>query len=99
MTVPDLSGIPFFEALGAQQLWHLTRAGEQVDYAADATLFQAGEPRRAFWVILEGNLAIESPHNGIPHRLSTLGPGDVIGESILLDEDIHSTTGRATMRL
>jgi len=99
MTLPDLSGIPFFEALGEQQLWHLTRAGEQIDYASNDLLFEAGQPRRAFWVILEGNVAIESMHNGIPHRLSTLGAGEVLGESILLDENIHSTTGRATVSL
>lgn len=99
MTTPDLSQIQFFQGIGDQQLWHLTRAGELTDYAADATLFNSGEPRQAFWVILEGNLAIESVQDGIPHRLSTLGPGDVIGESLLLDEHTHSTTGRATIGL
>jgi len=97
MTIPDLSRIPFFEAIGEQLLWHLTRAGEQLDYAPNETLFESGAPRRAFWVLLEGNIAIESTVDGIPHRLSTLGPGDVIGESILLDEHTHSTTGRATV--
>jgi len=99
MTPPDLSNIPFFQGIGDQQLWHLTRAGQLTDYPADSTLFNSGEPRKAFWVILEGNLAIEAVQNGLPHRLSTLGPGDVIGESILLDEHTHSTTGRATLPL
>jgi len=99
MTPPDLSNIPFFQGIGDQQLWHLTRAGQLTDYPPDSTLFNSGEPRRAFWVILEGNLAIEAVQNGLPHRLSTLGPGDVIGESILLDEHTHSTTGRATLPL
>ena len=99
MTPPDLSNIPFFQGIGDQQLWHLTRAGQLTDYPPDSTLFNSGEPRKAFWVILEGNLAIEAVQNGLPHRLSTLGPGDVIGESILLDEHTHSTTGRATLPL
>jgi len=99
MNTPDLSHIQFFQGIGDQQLWHLTRAGELTEYAPDATLFNSGEPRQAFWVILEGNLAIESVQDGIPHRLSTLGPGDVIGESLLLDEHTHSTTGRATIAL
>ena len=99
MTPPDLSSIPFFQGIGDQQLWHLTRAGQLTDYPPDSTLFNSGEPRKAFWVILEGNLAIEAVQNGVPHRLSTLGPGDVIGESILLDEHTHSTTGRATLPL
>ena len=94
-----LSRIPFFEGIGEQQLWHLSRTADPRDYAANDTLFEAGHPREAFWVILEGNLAIETTVNGVPHRLSTLGPGDVIGESILLDEHTHSTTGRATVPL
>jgi aspartate ammonia-lyase len=98
MNTPDLSSIPFFQAIPDQLLWHLTRAGQPIDYAPNDTLFNAGDARSAFWVILDGNLAIESVDNGIPHRLSTLGPGDVIGESILLDENTHSTTGRATVR-
>ncbi len=99
MTTPDLSSIPFFQGIGEQQLWHLTRTAEPHDYPPDALLFEAGAPREAFWVILHGNLAIETVVNGVPHRLSTLGPGDVIGESILLDEHTHSTTGRATVAL
>ncbi len=99
MTSPDLSRIPFFEGIGEQQLWHLSRTGERTEYAPNQPLFESGQPRRAFWVILEGNLAIETTVHGVPHRLSTLGPGDVIGESILLDEHTHSTTGRATVPL
>ncbi len=98
MTAPDLTRIPFFQAIGDQLLWHLTRAGEPVEYAANEVLFESGAPRRAFWVILDGNVAIESVEQGVAHRLSTLQTGDVLGESILLDEDIHSTTGRATVR-
>ncbi len=97
MTTTDLHHIPFFHGIGDQQLWHLSRAGEAVTYAPNDALFDTGAPRLAFWVVLEGNVAIESVESGIPHRLSTLGAGDVLGESILLDEDVHSSTARATV--
>ena len=95
MTAPNLSSIAFFEGLPEQLLWHLSRAGELTNYAPDDLLFAAGDQRQALWVLLSGNIAIESPHDGIPIRISTLGAGDVVGEAILLDETIHSTNGRA----
>ena len=95
MTAPNLSSIAFFEGLPEQLLWHLSRAGELTNYSPDDLLFAAGDQRQALWVLLSGNIAIESPHDGIPIRISTLGAGDVVGEAILLDETIHSTNGRA----
>ena len=95
MTAPNLSSIAFFEGLPEQLLWHLSRAGELTNYAPDDLLFAAGDQRQALWVLLSGNIAIESPHDGIPIRISTLGAGDVVGEAILLNETIHSTNGRA----
>ncbi|MFN0098035.1 MAG: aspartate ammonia-lyase [Gemmatimonadaceae bacterium] len=99
MTNTPLQQISFFEGLGDQLLWHLTKAGELLEYPPESVLFQTGQTREAFWVILEGSLAIEAVLEGNPVRLSTLGAGEVIGESILLDENTHSTTGRATVRV
>jgi len=99
MNNSPLQQISFFEGLGDQLLWHLTKAGEQIEYPPESVLFQTGQKREAFWVILEGTLAIEAVLEGNPVRLSTLGAGEVIGESILLEETTHSTTGRATVRV
>jgi aspartate ammonia-lyase len=94
-----LSAIPFFADLPDQLIWHLTRAAESVDYPIDDRLFRAGEPRRALWVILEGQLAIEAPFGAVPTRFATLGAGDIVGESILLQDDVHHTEGRVVAPL
>ena len=94
MTPSDLSGIPFFEGLSDQLQWHLSRAAERKEYAANEHLFRAGQARQAFWVIIEGALAVETPHGEVPTRLATLGAGEVVGEGILLQEPSHASDGR-----
>jgi aspartate ammonia-lyase len=94
MTLPDLSGLPFFAGLSDQLLWHLTRAGELTEYGVNEHIFRAGQKRQAFWVLLEGTVAIEAPHGDAPVRLATLGAGEVIGERILLQETEHLADGR-----
>ena len=94
----DLSRIPFFEGVNEQLLWHLTRAGQQLDIPSDSLLFRAGDKRAAFWVILEGTVAIESPHDTDRIRIATRGKGEILGESILLDEPTHAADGRTLMR-
>lgn len=94
-----LTSIPFFADLPDQLIWHLTRAAESVDHPIDDRLFRAGEPRRALWVILEGQLAIEAPFGAVPTRFATLGAGEIVGESILLQDDVHHTDGRVVAPL
>ncbi len=94
MTPPDLSELPFFEGLSDQLLWHLARAAEVHEYEANVHLFRAGQKRQAFWVVLEGTVAIESAHGSAPVRLATLGKGEVIGERLLLQEAEHIADGR-----
>lgn len=94
MAADDLNDIPFFEGLPDQVRWHLSRAAVRTEYPVGETLFRDGDQRVALWTILEGTLAIELTSGAEPHRLATLGPGDVVGESILLGDDTHHTEGR-----
>ncbi len=94
MAADDLNSIPFFEGLPDQLRWHLARAAERREYPVGEKLFVDGDQRTGLWTILEGTLAIEITSGGAPHRLATLGPGDVVGESILLGDDTHHTEGR-----
>lgn len=76
-------------------LRQLASAGTPATYAAGDTLFRAGEARAFFAVILSGTVAIEQSDGARVTRLATLGPGDVVGEGVLLDDTHHGTTGRA----
>jgi aspartate ammonia-lyase len=99
MTASSLSEIPFFRDLPDQLLWHLSKAAEPTEYAKDDRLFRAGEKRESLWVLLEGTLAIESAFGDVPTRLATLGAGEVIGESLLLQDETHHTEGRVLQPL
>ena len=94
-----LSKIPFFEDLPDQLLWHLNQIAENITYAPEDRLFRAGESRKAIWVLLEGALAIEAPFGDVPTRYATLGASDIIGESLLLGDDVHHTQGRVLKEL
>lgn len=99
MSATELNNIPFFEGLPDQLRWHLSRAAERHTYDVGEKLFVDGDKRRALWVILEGTLAIELTTGEEPHRLATLGPGDVVGESILLGDETHHTEGRVLAQM
>jgi len=90
-----LAEIPFFKDLPDQLLWHLAKAAEPVEFAKDSHLFRAGAKREAIFVILDGTIAIETAFGDVPTRLATLGAGEVIGESLLLQDETHHTEGRA----
>ena len=99
MSASQLSSVPFFAELPDQLLWHLSKASERVEYAGGERIFSAGEPRRALWVLLEGTLAIELTNGEGTTRLAIIGPGEVVGESLLLHEDTHHTEGRVLSRI
>ncbi len=99
MTAPTLAAIPFFADLPDQLLWHLGKIAEPHAYAAEDRLFRAGEPRAAFWVILDGTLAIEAGFGDRPTRFATLVKGDVVGENLLLQSETHHTEGRVVLPL
>ena len=101
MIANKLASVPFFTDLPDQVLWHLSRASERVEYEVGDRLFRDGDTRRAFWVLLEGTLAIELSSGEEITRLATLGPGEIVGESLLLQEkeDTHHTEGRVVSRI
>jgi CRP-like cAMP-binding protein len=94
-TSETLKKLAFFAGLPETLVWHLARAAERRDLAADERLFEEGQPRDLLTIILKGTLAIEHEGDGGPVQIAALGAGEVIGESILLEDGEHSSTGRA----
>ena len=94
-TSETLNKLAFFAGLPETLVWHLARAVDRRSLATDELLFQEGQPRDLLAIILSGTLAIEHEGSGGRVEIATLGAGEVIGESILLEEGEHSSTGRA----
>ncbi|HVA58242.1 MAG: aspartate ammonia-lyase [Gemmatimonadaceae bacterium] len=92
----QVKNVAFFQSLPESLRWHLIRAGVPTTYEPGAMLFREGEPREFFAVLLAGSVAIEQANNSTP--LATLGPGEVIGEGLLLDDSPHGVSGRALVK-
>jgi len=68
-----------------------------LELTPDCLLFQEGQPRERFAILVSGAVAIEKESEGKSTRLVTFGAGDAVGEGLLLDESAHGTTARAIM--
>ncbi|HJR63657.1 MAG TPA: aspartate ammonia-lyase [Gemmatimonadaceae bacterium] len=91
-----LTGFPFFSGLSGDDLAYLADRMRHVSYAADQIIFAEGAERTIFAILTTGSVAIEKGLDGHPARLATLGPGEPLGEGILLEEQSpHGTSARA----
>jgi aspartate ammonia-lyase len=83
----------FLRGLPHDDIEYLLGRASTRTFAIDEVLFREGDPRRLFAVIVSGSIAIEKDDGSPkPTTLVTLGPGEVLGEGILLDETAHGTT-------
>jgi selenocysteine lyase/cysteine desulfurase/CRP-like cAMP-binding protein len=87
-----LRACAFFEGLEDAELRRLFEAMEEVDLAADETLFAAGEPAEALFVVVAGTVEVTLERGSQRHRLGVLGPGKVLGELSLLEGGLRNAT-------
>jgi CRP-like cAMP-binding protein len=86
-----LGQVPLFAGLEVGALTRLAETAEEVALPAGATLFAAGEPGDAMFVVVEGSVAIELEGR----RLATLDAGQHFGEMSLLDGEPRSASAIA----
>ncbi len=84
----------FLEGLTDTAIHQLAKQVSLVTFRGNEMVFEEGSPREKAVLIHSGAIAIEKQVNGKPVRLVTLGPGDSVGEGLLLDESPHGTTAR-----
>lgn len=92
-----LRSASFLDGFTDAHLWKLSRHVTVHELTPDETLFQEGEPRQRFAILISGAVAIEKSADGRHTRLVTLGAGEAVGEGLLLDESAHGTTARVIM--
>jgi CRP-like cAMP-binding protein len=81
-----LAAQPFLKGLSKAQLEMLSNNAMEVDFPADKLIFSEGLPANRFYVILKGQVALESTpdkKDGAPKLIQTIKAGDVIGWSWL----------------
>ena len=98
-TVRDqLRGLDFLDGLTDTAVHQLSRLVREVEYDCDSLLFEEGSERHLLALVVSGAVAIEKRQNGRPVRLATLGPGEAVGEGLLLDDSAHGTSARAILQ-
>ena len=79
-----IAGHALFKGLAARYLALLTEAAMLKEFSAGEVIFREGDPANRFYLILEGEVALEDPsREGSPILLQTIGADDVLGWSWL----------------
>ena len=86
-----LSRVPLFAGLDEDGLAKVASLTDEVDLRAGTQLLQEGAFPYEFFLIVEGSVAID--RDGA--QVSTLGPGDFLGEIALVDGGRRTASARA----
>lgn len=87
-----LGRIPLFRGCSKDELKHIDKAATQVEYPVGHVLCTEGAVGRELIMIIEGEAEVERGGNVV----TTVGPGDFIGEMSLLDGGPRSATVTTT---
>lgn len=91
--VNDLARLPLFAGIGRADLQLLAGRLDRIDLPAGATLIAADQPGEFAYVILAGTLRVHLiGADGNEVTLALLGPGEVVGEMALIDDDVRSAS-------
>jgi CRP-like cAMP-binding protein len=83
-----LAGVTLFAHCGPRDLEFVASRSDEVDVAAGHELVRQGRPGDTFYVLLEGEAAVDV--DGQPRRM--LRPGDFFGEISMLDRGPATAT-------
>ena len=93
-----LAAQPFLRGLSKQQLEMMSNNAMEVEFPAGKMIFNEGLPAHRFYVILKGEVALESSgskKDGKPDLIQTIKAGDVMGWSWLFPPYQWSFDARA----
>jgi CRP/FNR family transcriptional regulator len=90
--------VPALAGLSDAALRRLARAADERRFAPGATLYRAGAPADALWLVLAGRVRVERPvaGGGRSAVLHTEGPGGVLGEIPVFGGGPYPATAIAT---
>jgi CRP-like cAMP-binding protein len=93
----ELKKIPLFSALSEQEIYQVMKLSFEKKYTKDATLFVEGQPGEVLYIVKKGGVNILKKTAQGEVLLSTLGPGEFLGEISLIDDSPRSATARVAM--
>ena len=88
----QLAQIPLFSACSKRDLQKIARASNEINIDAGRILVEQGDAGREMFVVVEGEAAVKRNNRKV---VTSLGPGDAIGELALLDHGPRTATVEA----
>jgi CRP-like cAMP-binding protein len=86
--VEHLRNVPLFQSCSQKDLEKIAKAGDEVSMPAGSLIVDQGQTGREAFVILEGSVIVR--RNG--KKISSIGPGNIVGELSLLDHGPRTAT-------
>ena len=83
-----LARVPLFATCSTKDLQKIAKASDEIAVKAGTTLVDQGQQGREAFIVVDGTAAVK--RNG--RKITTLGPGAVIGELSLLDRGPRTAT-------
>lgn len=94
--VKNLRAVPDFASLDEVILLEVVGASANLYWRAGNTVFEAGEPAEALYIVLSGRVGIVETVDGEQREVAEMGPGDYFGEHALLHETTHTKSAVTT---
>lgn len=88
--VKTLRAVPNFASLDDAILLEVVGASANLYWHGGRTVFEAGEPAEALYIVLSGQVQILESVGGEQRQVAELGPGDYFGENALLHDVTHT---------
>lgn len=86
-----LRQVPLFARLGKRETERLSMLADELEVADGQVLTRQGASGGEFFIVLDGQVAIEKDEQ----RIATMNPGDFLGEIALIDGKPRTATARA----
>jgi CRP/FNR family cyclic AMP-dependent transcriptional regulator len=83
-----LRSVPLFASCSAKELQRVAKAGTELTVKGGTTIIEQGDTGREAFVVMTGSLGVK--RNG--KKVTTLGPGAMVGELSLLDHGPRTAT-------
>jgi CRP/FNR family cyclic AMP-dependent transcriptional regulator len=84
----NLQKVPLFAGCSKRDLQHVAEAGDVIKMTDGTMIVDQGQMGREAFVILSGDVLVKRGGR----KITTLGPGDVVGELSLLDHGPRTAT-------
>jgi len=91
---PFLQMLAFFEGFDRWEIDELAQGGAVFELARGGSLFRAGEPAAAAFLVVRGAVEIAAPQGASERRVTIAGPGEIVGYLAVLERRAHWVSAR-----